>query len=58
MARGFHAPDEYDNPEVSGTGLIAYAMAYGINQGLLDRATYVPVVVVAWNGSGRADSVR
>jgi rhamnogalacturonyl hydrolase YesR len=38
------------NPEVSGTGLITYALAYGINQGLLDRATYQPVVFAAWNG--------
>ncbi len=43
-------PTKYDNPEVSGTGLISYAIAYGINQGLLDKATYRPVVVAAWNG--------
>jgi rhamnogalacturonyl hydrolase YesR len=43
-------PTTYNNPEVSGTGLITYALAYGINQGLLDRATYLPVVVAAWNG--------
>jgi rhamnogalacturonyl hydrolase YesR len=38
------------NPEVSGTGLMTYAIAYGINQGLLDRSTYLPVVVAAWKG--------
>ena len=43
-------PTTYNNPEVSGTGLITYALAYGINQGLLDRATYLPVVIAAWNG--------
>jgi rhamnogalacturonyl hydrolase YesR len=43
-------PTTYNNPEVSGTGLITYALAYGINQGLLDRATYLPVVLAAWNG--------
>ena len=43
-------PTKYPNPEVSGTGLISYAITYGINQGLLDRATYLPVVVSAWNG--------
>jgi len=43
-------PTKYPNPEVSGTGLITYGLAYGINQGLLDRATYLPVVVAAWNG--------
>jgi len=43
-------PTTYNNPEVSGTGLITYAIAYGINQGLLDKATYQPVVVAAWKG--------
>jgi rhamnogalacturonyl hydrolase YesR len=43
-------PTKYNNPEVSGTGFMTYAIAYGINQGLLDKATYQPVVVAAWNG--------
>ena len=43
-------PTKYQNPEVSGTGLMTYAIIYGINHGLLDRATYLPVVVLAWNG--------
>jgi rhamnogalacturonyl hydrolase YesR len=42
--------DKMSNPEVSGTGLMTYAIAYGINQGLLDKATYLPVVVAAWKG--------
>ena len=32
-------PTTYNNPEVSGTGLMTYAIAWGINQGLLDKAT-------------------
>jgi rhamnogalacturonyl hydrolase YesR len=43
-------PQTYANPEVSGTGLVAYAIAYGISHGLLDRATYLPVVAAAWKG--------
>jgi unsaturated rhamnogalacturonyl hydrolase len=43
-------PTKYSNPEVSGTGLMTYAIAYGINQGLLDKATYQPVVAKAWKG--------
>ena len=35
-------PQTYANPEVSGTGLITYAIAYGINQGLLDRGNLSP----------------
>lgn len=44
------SPALYPQPEASSTALIAYAMAYGVNTGLLDRATYVPVVTRAWNG--------
>lgn len=43
-------PVGFPDPETSGTALIAYGMAYGMNTGLLDRATYLPVVVRAWNG--------
>jgi rhamnogalacturonyl hydrolase YesR len=40
----------YPQPETSGTGLITYALAYGIRAGLLDAATYLPVVARAWHG--------
>jgi rhamnogalacturonyl hydrolase YesR len=40
----------YPQPETSSTALFTYAIAYGINAGLLDRATYVPVVARAWSG--------
>jgi rhamnogalacturonyl hydrolase YesR len=40
----------YPSPETSGTGLITYALAYGIKAGLLDSATYLPVVAKAWQG--------
>ena len=41
-------PKSYPNPETSGTGFFAYGMAWGINNGLLDKATYLPVVKKAW----------
>ena len=47
---GLLDPDSYPNPEVSGSAFFAFAMAWGINQGLLDRATYEPVVARAWKG--------
>jgi len=37
-------------PETSGTALFTFGMAFGIRTGLLDRATYLPVVARAWNG--------
>jgi rhamnogalacturonyl hydrolase YesR len=43
-------PALYPRPETSGTGLITYALAYGIKAGVLDSATYLPVVALAWHG--------
>ncbi len=40
----------YPQPEASSTGLITYALAYGIRAGLLDAATYLPAVARAWQG--------
>ena len=40
----------YDLPEVSGTAFFTYALAWGINHGLLDRAKFEPVVERAWVG--------
>ncbi|MGD0677138.1 MAG: glycoside hydrolase family 88 protein [Polyangiaceae bacterium] len=41
---------EFPNPETSGTGLMTFAIAWGINHGILDGATYLPAVMQAWNG--------
>ena len=46
--------DSYPEPETSSTGLITYALAYGINAGLLDEATYKPVVLKGWNALVKA----
>ena len=43
-------PALYPQPEASSTGLITYALAYGIQAGLLDAATYLPAVARAWQG--------
>lgn len=43
-------PGHFPNPETSCTAFFTYAIAYGINAGLLDAATYKPVVMNAWNG--------
>jgi rhamnogalacturonyl hydrolase YesR len=42
--------DSYPLPEVSGSAFITYALAYGANEGILDRATYWPAVQKAWAG--------
>jgi rhamnogalacturonyl hydrolase YesR len=35
-------PDSYPMGETSATALIAYGLLWGINQGILDRSTYLP----------------
>jgi unsaturated rhamnogalacturonyl hydrolase len=47
---GLLDPAAYDLPEVSGSAFFTYSMAWGINQGILDRAKYRPVVERAWAG--------
>lgn len=38
-----------EGPETSGTALFAYGLLWGINNGILDRTTYEPVVSRAWD---------
>jgi len=40
----------YPAPEVSGSSLFVFGIAWGIDQGILDRATYLPVVEKGWKG--------
>jgi unsaturated rhamnogalacturonyl hydrolase len=42
--------DAYSLPEVSGSAFITYALAYGVNEGILDRAAYRPAIQKAWAG--------
>jgi rhamnogalacturonyl hydrolase YesR len=43
-------PTDPAGPETTGSAFFTYAMAWGINHGLLDRATYLPRVQRAWAG--------
>jgi len=43
-------PDSYPGGEASGSGFYTYALAYGINNGLLSKEKYLPVVQKAWKG--------
>ncbi|TXG35900.1 glycoside hydrolase family 88 protein [Seonamhaeicola maritimus] len=40
---------DYPIVETSGSSFFAYGIAWGINNGLLDKATYEPVLFKAWN---------
>jgi len=43
-------PDEYPMPETSGSAFFCYAMAWGVNNGVLEKQIYLPVVRKAWSG--------
>ncbi|MBO9623583.1 MAG: glycoside hydrolase family 88 protein [Sphingomonas sp.] len=47
------APETYPEPETSGSAFFVYALAWGINHGLLDRKTYLPHVLRGWAGLNR-----
>jgi len=42
--------EQYPAPEASCTALFAYGLSWGVNHGVLDRATYLPAVERAWRG--------
>lgn len=47
---GLLDPATYPLPEISGSALFVYGMAYGVNRGYLDEAAYRPVIEKAWAG--------
>jgi rhamnogalacturonyl hydrolase YesR len=40
---------DYAGPESSGTSFFLYGFAWGVNNGILDKNTYTPVMANAWN---------
>lgn len=47
-------PDGYPMHETSGTGFYCYALAWGINHSMLERARFEPVVRRAWTALANA----
>lgn len=47
-------PEETPTKETSGSGFYTFALAWGINHGLLDRATYLPIVKKGWKALNNA----
>jgi len=43
-------PASYPGGEASGSGFYTYALAWGINNGLLNKDKYLPIVQKAWKG--------
>ncbi len=42
-------PSNFGGKELTGTALFVYGMAWGINQGIISKKDYLPVVTKAWN---------
>ena len=42
-------PTHFGGKETSGTALFVYGMAWGVNNGLLDKKEYTPIITKAWN---------
>jgi rhamnogalacturonyl hydrolase YesR len=42
--------EDYPQPENSGSAFLTFALAWGVNHGVLDRAKYIPVIAKAWRG--------
>jgi unsaturated rhamnogalacturonyl hydrolase len=47
---GLLDPKAHSLPEVSGSALFIYGLAWGVNHGILDRKKYLPVVQAGWKG--------
>jgi unsaturated rhamnogalacturonyl hydrolase len=47
---GLLDPDSYPLPEISGSAFFTYAIAYGINEHILDQDKYLPVIERSWTG--------
>lgn len=45
-----HDPTNYGGKELTGTSLFVYGMAWGINNGILSREKYLPIITKAWTG--------
>lgn len=44
-----HDSTHFGGKELSGTSLFVYGMAWGINNKIIDKKTYLPVLLKAWN---------
>jgi unsaturated rhamnogalacturonyl hydrolase len=47
---GMKDPTAWAEPEISGSTLIVFGLAYGVNEGYLDAKVYRPIITRAWAG--------
>jgi unsaturated rhamnogalacturonyl hydrolase len=48
-----HDSTNFGGKELTGTSLFVYGMAWGINNKILDKKTYLPIVTKAWNAMAK-----
>lgn len=48
-----HDPENFGGKETSGTALFVYGMAWGVNNGILSKDVYNPVINRAWNAMSK-----
>jgi hypothetical protein len=48
-----HDSSHYGGKELTGTALFTYGISWGVRQGYLDKKTYLPVAMRAWNAMVR-----
>jgi rhamnogalacturonyl hydrolase YesR len=47
-------PDDYGGPELSGTSFFTYGLAWGVRNGLLEKAAFKPAIVRGWRAMASA----
>jgi unsaturated rhamnogalacturonyl hydrolase len=62
---GLLDPDAYGGPEMSGSAFFIYSLTWGVNNGVLEQKTYLPVIRKGWAGmvshvyaDGRVGSIQ
>lgn len=48
-----HDPTNFGGKETSGTALFVYGMAWGVNNGVLSKDLYTPIIVKGWNAMSK-----
>jgi unsaturated rhamnogalacturonyl hydrolase len=48
-----HDPTNFGGKELSGTALFTYGMAWGVNNGMLSKKKYLPVIIKAWSAMAK-----
>jgi unsaturated rhamnogalacturonyl hydrolase len=48
-----HDPNNFGGKELTGTALFTYGMAWGVNNGIISKKKYLPVILKAWNAMAK-----